>query len=117
MHCLLDNHPVDCQLHNKKIVKKEIKSVLEKKVIEPGQSPWDSPVVLVKKKDGSLWFCIDYRKLNSVTKFDAYPLPKIDEILESLGGARWFTTLDLISSCWQVGLTPEAKIKKCILCA
>ena len=90
---------------------KEIKSMLEKKVIEPGQSPWASPVVLVKKKDGSLRFCVDYRKLNSVTKFDAYPLPRIDETLESLGGARWFTTLDLLSGYWQVGLTPEAKIK------
>ena len=67
---------------------KEIKSMLEKKVIESGQSPWASPVVLVKKNDGLLRFCVNYRKLNSVTKFDAYLLPRIDETLESLGGAR-----------------------------
>ena len=85
--------------------------MFEKKVIEPGQSLWVSSVVLVKKKDGSLKFCVDYRQLNSITKFDAYPLPRIDETLESLGGARWFITLDLISSYWQVGLTPVAKIK------
>ncbi len=89
----------------------EIESMREKGVIEPGQSPWASPVVLVRKKDGSLRFCVDYRRLNSVTRFDAYPLPRIDETLDALGGARWFTTLDLLSGYWQVGLTPEAKLK------
>ena len=89
----------------------EVQAMLDKGVIEPGQSPWASPVVLVRKKDGSLRFCVDYRKLNSVTKFDAYPLPRIDETLEALGGAQWYTTLDLISGYWQVGLTPEARLK------
>ena len=90
---------------------KEVQSMLQRGVIEPGQSPWSSPVVLVKKKDGSLRFCVDYRKLNAVTKFDAYPLPRIEETFEALGGAKWFTTLDLISGYWQVGLTPKAKLK------
>ena len=54
---------------------------------------------------------VDYRRLNSVTKFDAYPLPRIDETLEALGGARFFSTLELISDYWQVGLTPEARFK------
>ncbi len=90
---------------------KEIQSMLKKGIIEPGTSPWSSPIVLVRKKDGSLRFCVDYRRLNSVTKFDAYPLPRIDETLDALGGAQWFTTLDLISGYWQVGLTPEARMK------
>ncbi len=90
---------------------KAIADMLAQGVIEPGQSPWASPVVLVRKKDGSLRFCVDYRKLNSVTKFDAYPLPRIDETLDTLAGAQWFSTLDLISGYWQVGLTPEAKVK------
>ena len=93
------------------VLEQEMKSMLEKGVIEPGQSPWASPVVLVKKKDGSVRFCVDYRRLNSVTQFDAYPLPRIDETFEALSGARFFTTLDLLSGYWQVGLTPEARLK------
>ena len=90
---------------------KEINEMLRKGVIEPGQSPWAAPVVLVRKKDGSVRFCVDYRRLNSVTRFDAYPLPRIDETLDALAGAKWFSTLDLISGYWQVGLTPEARLK------
>ena len=85
--------------------------MLEKGAIEQGQSPWASPVVLVHKKDGSLRFCMDYRKLNNVAKFDAYPLPRVDKTLEALGGEKFFTTLDLLSGYWQVGLTPEERLK------
>ena len=80
-------------------------------VVSPGQSPWASPVVLVRKKDGSIRFCIDYRRLNATTKFDAYPLPRVDETFETLAGAQWFTTLDLLSGYWQVGLTEAARQK------
>ena len=90
---------------------KEIAEMLDKGVIEPGQSPWASPLVLVRKKDGTIRVCTDYRLLNGVTKFDAYPLPRIDETLEALSGAKYFTTLDLISGYWQAGLTPEARLK------
>jgi hypothetical protein len=76
---------------------KEINAMLEADVKERGQSPWSSPVVLVRKADGSIRFCVDYRALNAVTKFDAYPLPRIDETLEALTDAKCFSTLDLIS--------------------
>jgi len=66
-------------------------------VIEESRSPWVSPVVLMKKKDGSLKFCVDYRKLNAVTVKDSYPLPRIEDILDQLSGNSWFSTLDLKS--------------------
>ena len=92
-------------------LKEETKSMLEKGVVKSKQSPWASSVMFVKKKDRSVRFCVDYRRLNSVTQFDVYPLPRIDETFEALSGARFFTTLDLLSGYWQVSLTPEARLK------
>ncbi|GFW83896.1 retrovirus-related Pol polyprotein from transposon 412 [Trichonephila clavipes] len=66
-------------------------------VIEPSLSPWASSIVLVKKKDGSNRFCVDYRRLNDVTKKYSYPLPRIDDTLDTLTGNTWFSTLDLKS--------------------
>ena len=80
--------------------------------VRPSSSPWSSPAVMVKKKDGSWRFCVDYRKLNSVTHQDAYPLPRIDATLDSLAGAAYFTTLDLTSSYWQVEVEEQDKKKK-----
>ena len=80
-------------------------------VIEPSNSPWASPIVLVKKKDGSTRFYVDYRKLNSVTRKDSYPLPRIDDTLEALSGATWFSTLDLKSGYWQVEVHPSDRDK------
>ena len=85
--------------------------MLEKGVAEPGQSPWASPVVQVRKKYGSIRFCVDYHRLNAVTQFDAYPLPRINETFEALRGSRHFTTLDLLSGYWQVGLTESAQMQ------
>ena len=88
-----------------------VEEMLSADVIEPSSSPWSSPVVLVKKKDGSTRFCIDYRKLNAVSVKDSYPLPRIDDSLDALAGAKCFSTLDLASGYWQVGMTEEAKQK------
>ena len=87
-------------------VRKEVARQLElmqnTRVIQPTTSPWASPVVLVRKKDGSHRFCVDYRRLNAVTKLDSYPLPRIDDLLDQLAQTRYFTSLDLASGYWQI---------------
>ena len=75
---------------------------MQQGVIEPSASPWLSPVVLVKKKDGTIRFCVDYRKLHEVTRKDSYPLPCSGDTIEALAGSKWFSTLDIKSGYWQV---------------
>lgn len=88
-----------------------VTEMLDKGVIKPSQSPWAGPVVLVSKKDGNLRFCVDYRKLNAVTKMDVFPLPRIDDSLDLLAHTQYFTALDLASGYWQVPLDPDSKEK------
>ena len=82
-------------LHLRDAAEKEVQKMLKDEIVEPSDSPWASPVVLVKKKDGTLRYCVDYRKLNAVTRKDSYPLPRIDDSLDALRHAKYFTTLDL----------------------
>ena len=81
-------------------------------IIEPSTSAWAAPVVMVPKQQPEKWrFCVDYRPLNTVTKKDSYPLPRIDETLDAVAGSSWFSSLDLRSGYWQVALTAEAREK------
>jgi len=79
-------------LEKEKEVSRQVQDLLDRDLIEPAHSAWSSPVVLIRKKDGSWRFCVDYRKLNSVTIQDAYPLPRIDESLDALAGSKYFST-------------------------
>jgi len=92
-------------------VARQLKNMQQNGVIQPSNSPWSSPVVMVRKKDGSHRFCVDYRTLNSVTKADTFPLPRIDDFLDQLGGARYFSTLDLASGFWQIQMEPVSREK------
>ena len=88
-----------------------VNQMLSRNIIEPAQGPWSSLVVLVRKRDGSTRFCVDFRKVNQVTKKDAQPLPRIDDTLDALGAAKWFSTLDLASGYWQVEVEPADREK------
>eukprot|EP00731_Ephydatia_muelleri_P003081 Em0001g3081a len=97
--------------HQRDMVQKMIKGMLEQGIIEPADGSWTSPIVLAKKKDGSFRFCVDYRRVNDVTKKDVHPIPRIDDTLDTLAGAQWFSTIDLASGYWQVEMDPSDKEK------
>ena len=85
----------------KEEVDKQVTLMLDTGIVSCSNSQWSSPVVLVKKCDGGVRFCVDYRRLNAVTVKDSYPLPRIDYMLDALSGARYFTTLDWAAGYWQ----------------
>ena len=93
------------------IIDEAVEEMLSHDLIEPTSSPWASNVVLVRKKDNSLRFCIDYRHLNNVTVKDSYPLPRIDTCFDALGGAKYFSTLDLRQGFFQVAMDEESQEK------
>jgi len=88
----------------RQIIADQINKMLKLKVIEPSHSAWASPVVIVRKKNGKARFCVDYRRLNNITKKDAYPLPRMEDFLDSLGDAKVFTSLDCTAGYWKVPL-------------
>ncbi|XP_072246328.1 uncharacterized protein nfic isoform X1 [Leuresthes tenuis] len=90
-------------------LKKEVDLMLSLGIIRPSKSEWCNPVVLVPKKDGTIRFCIDFRYLNSVSKFDSYPTPRMDELTERLGKAKYLTTIDLSTGYWQVPLSERSR--------
>ena len=97
----------------KEEVHRLIHDMLENGIVEPSEGPWSSPIVLAKKKYGSLRFCVDYRipKVNAITRKDAYPLPRVYDTLDTLGGSKYFTTLDLARGYWQVEVATEDRQK------
>ena len=108
--------PIRCNPRKLSPKKIKIQQELVDKMLEEGQiehsvSAWSAPTVLVTKKDGTTRFCVDYRRLNNSTKKDTFPLPRIDDSLNSLSGQAWFSTLDLASGYWQVRLSEDAKPK------
>jgi len=86
-----------------------LNEMLQTGVIEPSNSRWSSPVCMVRKKDGSYRYCVDYRRMNTVTIKDAFPVPDVNDALDSLRGAKYFATIDLLSGYWQLGMTQRAK--------
>jgi len=92
-------------------IRQKLHDMLKVGVIENSKSPWSASVTLVKKRDGTWWFCVDYRRLNAVTEMDCYPLPRMEDALSLLAGTRYFSPLDLQSGYWQVPMHPEDRVK------
>lgn len=90
---------------------RQVNELLEQEIIRPSKIPWSSPILLVKKKDNTFRVCVDFRKLNKVTKRDAYPLPFVNVILDMLRDAKYLSTIDLKSAYWQIELNEESKEK------
>ena len=95
----------------RKKINEMVTEMLDMGIIKQSSSLWASPVVLVKKKDGTMRFCVDYRKLNHITKPDVYPLPRIDDTLEQLAGAKYFSTRYMASGYWQVPMDSTSQEK------
>ena len=92
-------------------LRKQLPDLLERGFIQPSQSPYGSPILFVRKKDGSLRFCVDYRALNKMTVKNRYALPRTEELFDRLQGAKIFSKIDLESGYWQVRIA-EADLPK-----
>jgi hypothetical protein len=91
--------------------------MLRNNIIRPSTSPFACPILLVaKKEEGQMRFCVDYRPLNNVTVKDRYPIPNIQLIIDSLHGAKYFSTLDLLSGYWQIEIEEKHKYKTAFIC-
>ncbi|UYV62531.1 hypothetical protein LAZ67_2000954, partial [Cordylochernes scorpioides] len=107
----IKHKPYRVSVKERDIIKEQIDEMLTEGIIRPSSSPWSFPVILVKKRDGKYRFCVDYRKLNNVTVKDVYPIPRIDEVMDTLQGSRYFSAIDLRSGYWQVEVEERDKEK------
>ncbi|GMF40664.1 unnamed protein product [Phytophthora fragariaefolia] len=98
------------------VMEAEIQQYQELNLIRPSPSPWASPVLMIRKPDGGIRFCIDYRRLNAVTIKDCYPMPLIDDILDVLGKAKLFSTMDIASGYWNVPMAANSIDKTAFTC-
>ncbi|KAK8761932.1 hypothetical protein V5799_026804 [Amblyomma americanum] len=94
----LRQSPYRVSPRERQAIRDQVEEILRDDVIQPSNNPWAAPVVLVRKKDGALRFCVDYRRLNNITKKDVYPLRRIDDTLDHLCNAKYFSSMDLNSS-------------------
>ena len=107
----IHQRPYRQPFHLRAETNRQVQEMLDADIITPSCSPWSSPVILVTKRNGKFRFCVDFRLLNDITVKDAYPIPRIDETLDSLGGALFFTTLDLASGYWQLLMAEKDRAK------
>ena len=104
----IKQHAYRVNASKRKVMKDEVRYLLENNLAVPSSSPWSSPCILVPKPDGTSRLCTDYRKVNAVTVPDSYPLPRLDDCIDTIGAATHVTKLDLLKGYWQVPLTPRA---------
>ena len=115
MFCLLSGTtPIRQALYRvspakKQVMLKEVDYLLKHGLATPSKSPWASPCLLVPKEGGSMRFCTDYRKVNTVTVKDSYPLPRVDDVIDAIGNAKFVKKIDLLKGYYQVELSDNAK--------
>ena len=107
----ISSRPYPRTIEQRRQLQEGIQKMLQTNQIRPSTSPWSSPVILHKKNDGGIRFLVDYRKLNSVTKKDCFPQPSTEELLQRLGGHRFYTKLDLKSGYFQLSIHEKDKEK------
>ncbi|KAH9086314.1 hypothetical protein LEN26_020244 [Aphanomyces euteiches] len=108
--------PVRVSQKEGELMEAEIQQYLDLGLIRPSTSPWASPVLMIRKPDGSIRFCIDYRKLNDVTIKDRYPMPRVDDLLDVLGKSKYFSTMDVASGYWNVRMEEKSIEKTAFIC-
>ena len=104
----IKQHAYRCPIVKRELMKKEVQYLVENGLALPSCSPWSSPCLLTPKSDGTPRFCTDYRKVNAVTVSDSFPLPRLEDCIDSIGPAKFISKLDLLKRYWQVPLTPRA---------